>query len=151
MTSAISAGRGGPGGKTARSSPDAIGCRRRAVEQCLFLVLRAAPSDPLERVPKDRIAAGALVDREVAFEHAAPGAEELDRCLDVGPKGRGQDLRRRRELVIGEIESTDAHRQPAHLYENVRAVCELTERGFPGGEHVRATVRIRTNADRAAE
>ena len=58
---------------------------------------RGAAGEPLERVEQHRIAAGTLVDREVAFEHAAAGAEILDTRFDIGSPRIGHLARRWRQ------------------------------------------------------
>src|ERR1700680_2652646 len=91
-----------PSGRDAvrQSAPAFPGARRKItlggepVETCRgpgkeigFLRSRGAAGEPLERVPHHRITAGALVDWEIAFEHAAIGAEILDAGLDVRAPG----------------------------------------------------------------
>src|SRR5690606_25401465 len=76
---------GGPGGTLPRRAPGPVASgdrQRQPVEargrsrEELALLLRAAPGgDALERVPEHRVAAAAEIDREVALEHAARGAE----------------------------------------------------------------------------
>src|SRR5580658_5516850 len=63
--------------------------RRGAGEEISLFRCRGAVRQPLERVEQHRIAARTLVDREVAFEHAAVGAEILDAGLDIRPPGIG--------------------------------------------------------------
>src|ERR1700736_1746273 len=71
--------------------------RRGAGEQVGFLGRRGAARQPFERVEQHRIAARALVDRKVALEHAAIGAEILDAGVGIGPPGIGHLTRRGRQ------------------------------------------------------
>src|SRR5271156_713075 len=63
--------------------------RRGTGEEIGLFRCRGAVCQPLECVEQHRIAAGTLVDREVAFEHAAVGAEILDASVDIGPPSIG--------------------------------------------------------------
>src|SRR5580704_8853295 len=75
---------------SAASRPQTIGPFGRAAEQRGLLVGRVAGGDALERIPQHLIAAGALVDREIAFEHRALRTERADAGLDIGaPRFRG--------------------------------------------------------------
>src|SRR5258708_10823878 len=49
--------------------------------------------DALKRIPQHLIAAGALIDREIALEHRTLRAEGGDAGLDIGPSGLLQILR----------------------------------------------------------
>jgi hypothetical protein len=69
--------------------PKPVEPRRGAGEEIGFLGCRGAARQPLERVEQYRIAAGALVDREIALEHAAVHAETFDTGFDIGPLGIG--------------------------------------------------------------
>src|SRR6516165_6929291 len=69
--------------------PEPVEPRRGAGEEIGFFRRRGTVCQPLERVEQHRIAAGTLVDREVAFEHAPAGAETLDAGLDIRPPGIG--------------------------------------------------------------
>ena len=70
-----------------------VEARRGAGEEIGFFRPGGAARKPFERVEQHRIAARALVDRKVAFEHAAVGAETLDAGIDIGPPGIGHLLR----------------------------------------------------------
>src|SRR5689334_1026055 len=106
--------------------------RRGAAVQCLLLRSRCIRGDPLERVPQLGIAAGLLVRREVALEHAAVDAERLDAGLDVlTPRGR-QVLRGRRQLALVEVEAERHHADPTQLAVDVRAFGEFDDVPPPG-------------------
>ena len=66
---------------------------RGAGEQLALLVGRGAAGDALERVPQRRVTDPHLVDRKVAFEHAALGAEQFDAGFDKGPPALGDRSR----------------------------------------------------------
>src|SRR3982074_644592 len=78
-----------------------VAARCSARKQGSLLRGRGLGRQPLESIPQHAVAGGDLVDREVALEHAAIGAEQLDAGLDPGLEGVGQHLRagRRRPLV----------------------------------------------------
>src|ERR1700736_2586301 len=84
----------------------------RVAEQQRLLVGRGTGGEPLEGVPVGRVAAGNLVDRKVALEHAARRPERRDAGLDVGPPRVGELLRRGRALAVVEREAVDAHADP---------------------------------------
>src|ERR1051325_11428171 len=94
----------------------AIEARRGAGEEIGLFRSRGAAREPLEGVEQDGVAAGALVDREIAFEHAAVGAEALDASFDIGPPRIAQRLRGRRHRLEMEVEGVDDHRQTAELH-----------------------------------
>src|SRR6266568_3928092 len=75
---------------------EAVNPRGGAAEERELFFARSARGDALEGVPQRGIADCHLVDREVAFEHAALGAEQLDAGLDIGPPRRGDRFRRGR-------------------------------------------------------
>src|SRR5437764_14803198 len=62
---------------------EAVKARCRAGEEIGFFRCRDAAREPLEGVEQHGVAAGALVDREVALEHAAAGAEAFDAGVDI--------------------------------------------------------------------
>src|SRR4029077_10271286 len=72
----------GKKGRGLNASLQPVEPRRGAGEEIGFLGRRGAAREPFERVEQHRIAARALVDREIALEHAAIGAEILDASLD---------------------------------------------------------------------
>src|SRR5258707_7535858 len=74
--------------------PQPVKPRRGASEKIGLFRCRGAACEPLERVEQHRIAARTLVDRKVALEHAAVGAEILDAGLDIGPPCAGHLARR---------------------------------------------------------
>src|ERR1700736_3997171 len=67
------------------SAPEPVKPRCGAGEEIGLFGRRCAAGEPLEGVEQHRIAARALVDRKIAFEHAAVGAEILYASLDIGP------------------------------------------------------------------
>src|SRR5437588_9820567 len=80
----------GGAARPASTYPKPVEPRRGAGEQVGLFRRRGAAREPLEGIEQHRIAARPLVDREVAFEHAAAGAEALDAGLDIGPPGTSQ-------------------------------------------------------------
>src|SRR5215208_3383955 len=64
--------------------PESVEPRRGADEQVGFFRFRGARCQPLERIEQHRIAACALIDREIALEHAAVRAKRLDAGLNIG-------------------------------------------------------------------
>ena len=71
----------------------AVEARRGAGEQICLVSCRSAAREPLEGIEQNRIAARTLVDREIAFEHAAVRTEGLDRGFDIRAPGVGQFAR----------------------------------------------------------
>src|SRR6266478_5089614 len=69
--------------------PQAVKPRRGAGEEIGLFRCGGAAREPLEGVEQHRIAAGTLIDREIALEHAAVGAEIRDAGVDIGPPGIG--------------------------------------------------------------
>src|SRR5947209_243863 len=61
-----------------------IDALRSTREQIGLLGGTRALGEQLARIPEHRIAVRALVDRKVAFEHAARGAERRDASFDIG-------------------------------------------------------------------
>src|ERR1700719_3412805 len=94
------------------SVPEPVKPRCGAGEEIGLFGCGGATREPFECVEQHRIAAGALVDREVAFEHAAAGAEILDAGVDIGPPGIGYLTGCRRPRRHVKIEGVDDHRQP---------------------------------------
>ncbi len=80
--------------------------RGPAIERRL-LARRRSGGHVLEGVPQLGVAAGLLVGREIALEHAAVDAECLDAGLDIGAPRRRQLLRRRRERRVRGSRSRD--------------------------------------------
>src|SRR5215469_2308966 len=124
---------------------------RGAREERRLLGGGAAGGDAFESVPQRGVAATAFVDREVALEHRALGAEGSDASLDVGPPGCGQFLRAGRQLarVMGEAEH--AHAEPAELDMHIGAGGQLADATSPRGKDLVALTGIRAEADRAAD
>ena len=81
------------GGDNLRSGfSQAVHPRRCATVERFLIGHRRAGGDPFEGVPQLCVAAGLLVRREVALEHAAAGAESFDAWLDVLAPRRGKFL-----------------------------------------------------------
>ena len=85
--------------QTLKSERAAASVRRQTIslacgfaEQRRLLRGGIALRQALERIPKHRVAATPLVDRKIAFEHAAVGSEGLDATVDVGAPGGGKLL-----------------------------------------------------------
>src|SRR6516165_3114067 len=122
----------------------------RIAEQQRLLVRGGAGGEPLERVPISRVAAGKLVDRKVALEHATLGTERGKAGLDIGPPRVGEFLRRGRALAVVKREAVDAHADAAELHIHVRRTCELGDAAPPLGEDFRALVGVPAEPERAA-
>ena len=75
--------------RAVRGSRQPIDPPRRITEQRRLLGCRRAGRHQLEGVPQYRVAGRQLVDREVAFEHAALGAEGIYAGLDPWLPGVG--------------------------------------------------------------
>src|SRR5438552_4613697 len=143
----------GPRG-TAVTTPadlEPIDARRGVVEELRFLRGREFSRQPLERVPQHRVAARHHVDGEVRLEHAAIGAELLDRELVVGARGVAELLARWRLRPLVPSEPVDLHVDPAELGDDVRAGGELGDRRAPLPEHVLFLGRVGADADRPTE
>src|SRR5947209_19794800 len=110
----------------------------------------AAGGDVLEGVPQRGVAAAALVDREIALEHRALGAEGGDAGLDIGPPGGGEFLRARRQFARVEVEPEHPHAQPAQLDMRIGAGCQLPAPPAPFCEHLVALASLAAPAARAA-
>src|SRR5258705_10950726 len=67
------------------SVPEPVKPRCGAGEKIGLFRCGGATREPFECVEQHRVAAGPLVDREIALEHAAAGAEILDTGIDIGP------------------------------------------------------------------
>ena len=115
-----------------------------------FSVVRASGRQALERVPHHGIAAHPLVDREVALEHAAVGAERLDAGLHERPPCRGEFARGRRQRLLVEREAADRHRLAAELQHHIGALRQLAQIAPPSGKRLVGLRAIRADADRAA-
>src|ERR1051326_3476505 len=105
----------------------------------------------LARVPIGRIRVGALVDRKIALEHAAAGAEAFDAGLEIRPERPRQGFRGERTRLFVEIEAADPHAEPAEFNVCVRAARERPDRGGPAGENFVAAPRVAANAERPAD
>src|ERR1700716_4505640 len=70
-----------------------VDARCSARKQGSLLGGRGLGRQPLESIPQHAVAGGDLVDREVALEHAAIGAEQLDAGLDQGLEGVCKHMR----------------------------------------------------------
>src|SRR5207237_2744655 len=87
---------------------------RAAVELGLFDG-RLVGGDAFEGIPQLGVAARLLVRREIAFEHAAAGAESFDAGLDILAPRRGEVFGRRRDIALVEGEPKRGHADPAEL------------------------------------
>src|SRR6516165_4863416 len=76
-----------PGTTTERRLVQLVQPTRGAAVERGFLRDRAAGGDALKGIPQHRVAGAHLIDREIALEIAALGAEELDTGFDIGPPG----------------------------------------------------------------
>src|SRR6516225_91853 len=94
-----------------RAAPDRSGYgqvvhpRRSAAVEGLLFRCRRTGSDALEGVPQLGVAAGLLVRRKVALEHAAIGAKSLDARLDILAPGGGELFRGWRQVALVEVEA----------------------------------------------
>src|SRR5438552_16529395 len=100
---------------TPRGSAEPVEPGRGAGEQRRLFGIRIAGGEAFERVPESVIAAAALIDREVALEHRALGAERVDAGIDVGAPCLGEVLRARRYRSGMEVEAEQAHAEAAEL------------------------------------
>src|SRR5262249_6195095 len=116
-----------------------------------FFVGRTALGDALEGVPEHVIAAAALIDREIAFEHRALWPERLDAGFDIGPPQGGELLRARRQFAGVHIEAEQPHAEPAELHMHIRAARELRDALLPLAEDLVALAGIGADADRPAD
>src|SRR5262249_39729952 len=107
--------------------------------------------DALERVPQLGIAARLLVGREVAFEHAAFGAEGLDARLEILPPRCGEVGRGRRQVALVKVEAERGHADAAELDDEVRAFREFGDVLLPAGEDLSAVADIRPDAKDPAD
>src|SRR5215831_3924712 len=111
-------GRGPRSGRVRGSQPlhlQPIRFFRGAAEQRRLLVGGATGGDPLEGVPHHRVAAHALVDREITLEHRALWAEGVNAVLDIRPPSLFEILRGGRHIVLEEGEAGELHAQPPDL------------------------------------
>src|SRR6266436_7913977 len=138
--------------RSIRRASDAqpIDPRRGAVEQAGLFVCTRAMRQPLAGVPEHAVAVRSFVDREIAFEHGAVGAEGRDAGLDVGPPRRGELLRAGRQLAFVHVEAEHPHAKAAQLHVHVGAGRELADTGAPVGEDGVALARVAAEPDRAA-
>src|SRR5713101_4270783 len=107
--------------------------------------------DALKRIAQHLIAAGALIDREIALEHRTLRAEGGDAGLDIGPPGLLQILRGGRFGLFKEIEADHLHAETTELDISVGEARDLLNLGAPGGEGFVALARIGTDRDGAAD
>src|SRR5258708_21215833 len=119
-----------------RGASDAqpIDPRRGAVEQAGLFVCTRALGQSLAGVPEHAVAVRSLVDREIAFEHGAVGAEGRDAGLDIGPPRRGKLLRARRQLAFVQVEAEHPHAKAAQLHLHVGAGREPPDTRAPVAE-----------------
>src|SRR6266478_6046605 len=125
-----------------------LGCG--SAEQRGFLVGGAPGGDALEGVPHDRIAAHALVDREIALEHRALRTERGDAGLDIWAPGLLEILRGGRHVVLEEGKACQLHAQPADLDIDIGAGGNLADRGAPLCERLLALAGIWPDRQRSA-
>src|SRR4051812_7717549 len=104
-----------------------IELRRGLGEQRSLLGLAVLRGEALEGVEDHLIAALALVGWKIAFEHRTVGAERLDASLDVGPPRVGGLLGRRRLRPQMEVIAEQAHRKPAELDHDIRALGDVLD------------------------
>src|SRR5208282_826729 len=119
--------------------------RRGAAEQSGLLVGGVAGRDPLKGVPQHLIAAGALVDREIALEHRALGAESGYAGLDVGAPSLLQVLGGRRLIVVEEGVAGELHPEPAELHVGVGEAGNGVDAVAPLGKPLLALAGIRSD------
>src|SRR5688572_2583596 len=110
---------------------DAIEARGRVAEERALLLCAAACGQALECVPEQSVARQALVDGEVALEHAPRGAEQFDAGLHVGPPCLRHLRGRRRSLCLVKAEAGDRAREPPELDGDVAAIGKLGEPTAP--------------------
>ena len=64
-----------------------VGLACRPIQEMPAFARRVLSSDAFQGIPKLGVPAGLFVDREIAFQHAALGAKDLDARFDPGPPG----------------------------------------------------------------
>src|SRR5258708_4494013 len=141
--------RGGGSGLPSHVEP--IGFFGGAAEQGSLLFGGMPGGDALKRIPQHLIAAGALIDREIALKHRTLRSEGGDAGLDIGPPGLLQILRGRRLGFFKEIEADHLHAETAELDISVGEARDLLDLGAPSGEGFVALARIGTDRDRSAD
>src|SRR5688572_580180 len=122
-----------------------------AVEHGVLLILRKAIRDAFERVPQHRVRAARLVDGEIAFEHAAVWAEELDAAVVVVARGLRQLLRAGRTVTLLPPEAVDGHVHAPELRDHIRACRHCLDVARPVLVDLLELPRVRPDAERAAE
>src|SRR3984893_765649 len=132
------------------SDAQTIGFGCGAAEQRGFLVGGAAGGDALEGVPHHRIAAHALVDREIALEYRALRTERGDAGLDIWAPGLLEILRGGRHVVLEEGKAGELHAQPSDLDVDIRAGSNLADGGAPLGECLLALAGVGSDRQRPA-
>ena len=85
---------------------------------------RRSSSDAFEAVPQDGIAASALIDGEIAFEHAAVRSKGLNTSFDIRAPRTCKLVRRGGDRPLAEVKAEDAHPKPPKLDVNVRNLGE---------------------------
>src|SRR6202045_5109750 len=108
-------------------------------------------SQAFERVPKHRIAAGALVGREIALEHRALRPECGDAGLDIRLPRLRQILRGGWLGIVEEIESDHPHAEAAELDIGVGKGGDLLDQPAPLLERLVTLAGIGSDRDRAAD
>src|SRR5690606_32729618 len=88
---------------------EAIEPSSTAREQVLLFLVAQRRCNALHRVPANGITITALVDREIAFEHASIGPEHLDDVLDPWTPCPCKHLRRWGLRLVFEPETGKAH------------------------------------------
>src|SRR5215472_4680247 len=125
--------------------------RGGATVESAFFDRRRARCYAFESIPQLGVAAGLLVDREVAFEHAAIDAKGFDAGLDILAPRRGKVFGGWRHLGLVEIEAERGHADAAELDIDVRALCQLGDISLPAGEDFLPAAGIGANAEHAAD
>src|SRR5215471_4216304 len=116
------------------SHVEPIGLFGGAAEQGSLLVGGMPGGDALKRIPQHLIAAGALIDREIALEHRTLRAEGRDADLDIGPPGLLQILRGGRLGLFEEIEADHLHAKAAELDKGIGEGRDLADLRAPVGK-----------------
>src|SRR5690606_32841790 len=109
---------------SAAGSRQGIDTRCYIVKEIVFLGITEVRDDLLEGIPKHAIAAADLVRREIGFEHAAPGPEQLDRGEIIAPGGRHHFVAGWRDRPLVPAKTAIVIADPAQLDRNIVALSE---------------------------
>lgn len=119
-------------------------------EERRALILGRIACQAFESVPREAVSVRPLVDREVAFEHAAVSAERFDAGFDVGLPRHCELFGRGRGFRALEAEAIDAHAESTKLDVDIFAPRKIADRARPIFKYFVASAGIRADSDDAA-